>query len=460
MRARTATICRLRVACCIRSCNESLLERFVANVAHRRQFYSTIRSFEILSSTSPFQSSSASFQSRRSFSTSAAASTKAKTSTSSASLLSLVKPFMLKCHPDVHQAASSKQINLQAIQNLNSFIDTIENAISSTKTTTPGRLPTSRLVEIDFVIDVEAQTASKKTPATTISRRKVELVLPLPLLEASLATANTNTNSHKTIQARLRHHAAREISKLLRVAGLAVPVLEDLDDADGMLDYFVGDDDAITSRYYSSQPRGTSHRPHFHTTQRPRRRPKTRYELNRDKFVSKINWQKYDDLYKEAVADMEADIRTHGSVGQRPHRRRKLIASILANVSLQQELSTLEQLICFRRLSLLLDEHFDKLMLEDFGRYWETCRIVLGPARPYNTSPSALHHRRLREAADASHGFSFTLHSDNTVTIVIPVDFRDDELIQELDRNVWDFYNIVGDGLDELFVRDEEVADG
>ena len=91
---------------------------------------------------------------------------------------------------------------------------------------------------------------------------------------------------------------------------------------------------------------------------------------------------------------------------------------------------------------------------------WESCRIVLTQSRPFNVSPSALHKRRTARngaaAAAEATGFSFTLHPDFSVTIHVPIDFRDDELIQELDRNVWDFYNFIDDdGMDELFADEQ-----
>ena len=82
---------------------------------------------------------------------------------------------------------------------------------------------------------------------------------------------------------------------------------------------------------------------------------------------------------------------------------------------------------------------------------WERCCIILAAPRNYNTSPSALHKRgqkRQKKSVDNNNGvtddcddgFAFTLHRDNSVTIQIPIDFRDEELIQQLKRNVNDFY--------------------
>lgn len=129
-----------------------------------------------------------------------------------------------------------------------------------------------------------------------------------------------------------------------------------------------------------------------------------------------------------------------------------MIANMLASVRLQEETDVVEQVVAMRRLSLLLDEHFETLHLERFGRLWEKCNFVLAPARLYNTSASALHKRRLRMGGDQT-GYSFTLHPDFSVTIHIPLDFRDDELIQELDRNLWDIYELIDDGFNSLFEK-------
>jgi hypothetical protein len=79
---------------------------------------------------------------------------------------------------------------------------------------------------------------------------------------------------------------------------------------------------------------------------------------------------------------------------------------------------------------------------------WENMVLVLTPSREYNVSSSA-RYRRHRRSLDSE--FAFTLHPDYSVTIHVPIDFQDDELLQELDRNLWDFYNLVGDGLEGLY---------
>lgn len=98
----------------------------------------------------------------------------------------------------------------------------------------------------------------------------------------------------------------------------------------------------------------------------------------------------------------------------------------------------------------LIDEYFDELSIEDFGKYWEELSIVITESRPYNTSSSAMKKRRQRNLET---GYSFTIHHDDSVTVSVPVDFQDDELIQELQRNVGDFYEwtMQDNGVESIF---------
>jgi len=123
----------------------------------------------------------------------------------------------------------------------------------------------------------------------------------------------------------------------------------------------------------------------------------------------------------------------------------------LARVRLQEDIPVVEQLIAFRRMSILLEANFDDLHLEKFGSFWEKMILILTPARQYNVSGSALHKRRQRQG---DNGFSFTLHPDYSVTVHVPIDFLDEEFIRELDRNLWDFYDVVGDGMDDILKDD------
>lgn len=61
-----------------------------------------------------------------------------------------------------------------------------------------------------------------------------------------------------------------------------------------------------------------------------------------------------------------------------------------------------------------------------------------------------------RQRKNLMTGFSFTLHPDNTITIQMPVDFQDDELLKQFETNLSDFYELLtDDGMDELFPEPE-----
>lgn len=368
--------------------------------------------------------------------------------TPSISLRNIVKPFMLKCHPDVQRSDSAREINLTAIQNLNSFLDTLQTM----STGKAMRLPDDRIVEIDFVLQLEDDGSSsqlglkKRKKATAAgfynSRRKVELLLPPPHLSDD---ASWNARS----RAKVERHGMQQVVKLLKVAGLSIPSAslanENNEQADALRDAWEQDLGMSEDENDNGVAPSENSRPHFDY----RRPPKSNYERSRERFASNINWKRYDQLYQQAVVDMNADLATEGLIRNNRKLRTKLIATIVSNVRVKDEsIDVLEQLTAARRLSLLLESHFDDLHLEDFGNMWENLVLILTPSREYSTSGSARHRRQGHAAED---GFAFTLHPDYSVTIHVPIDFRDDELVQELDRNLWDFYNLVGDGLEGLY---------
>lgn len=140
----------------------------------------------------------------------------------------------------------------------------------------------------------------------------------------------------------------------------------------------------------------------------------------------------------------------HDCLRNSPKLRNNLIAKILSNIQFKDTVLPLERLVAYRRLLRLLDEQFDELHLEDCGKYWEEMTLVITEARPYNISSSAMRKRRQRNLET---GYSFTIHHDNTVTVKIPVDFQSDELVQELKRNVADFYEwtLQDNGVESIF---------
>jgi hypothetical protein len=147
---------------------------------------------------------------------------------------------------------------------------------------------------------------------------------------------------------------------------------------------------------------------------------------------------------------MEADLATEGSVRDNARRRQQVITDIISKVRVAKDINVIEQLICVRRLFLILQDNFDELYMEDMGRMWENLVIIINPERDFNTSPSAM---RKRSKQQQETGYQFSYSANGVVTIHIPIDFEAEELIAELDRNLWDFHNLVGNGLEDLYPR-------
>ena len=336
------------------------------------------------------------------------------------SLKNMIKPFFLKCHPDVQSSAVAKRVNLQALQTINSLLDVTEATCEGRVVEWPESL------EVEFLITLEERV--KKEVVESTSRRKVELSLP----SSSLREQVVQARDARAIR-RLQHHVRQEFAKLLKVGGLPVPVVLEQDvNMDGAwneeLDFM---DQVPRTRTFT---------------------PQSRYERSRQRFVNNVDWKRIHRLTQEAVADMEADLATEGSVRGYAKRRQGVITNILSKIRVAEdaEIPIMEQLIAFRRLSLILEDNFDELYMEDMGRMWENLVIVLKGERDYNTSSSAMR-KRTKRAQET--GFQFSYGTNGVVTIHIPIDFGDEELVAELDRNLWDFYNLVGNGVEDLYPK-------
>ena len=425
----------------------------------------------------------------------------------------LVKPFLLKCHPDMaasqdtttasannHKNTSSnsiKQTNLKAIQNLNFYLDTIQTMIKdvdlSKALPDPHELqkqPTKQTVPIlfpvEFVVLVE-DTASPRNRRGVVpmiwSRRQVELIIPTA--HASLLMQINDPHKSKTERMSfVIRHVVGQLSKLLRIAGLEIPaaakaaLLDPLDETMSS--------DSKTQSSSSSQQR-----------QRPRvgffGYSRARKNANRRAFVDSIDWNKVNRLYaKSLYREKQRDL-AHKVLQKNPHKRHMIIADILARVQVQRygpkglfvpneeeedeedennnkgeddkndnkhapprqrrpKISMAEELIAFRRLSLILEDNFEELQLHNIHSvWWEKLQLVLTPKRKYNTSSSALHKRLRRLNKD--NGFTFTVHSDaeNSMSLLVPVDFRDEELLSELKRNLEGFGFMMEDGSQDIY---------
>jgi hypothetical protein len=340
-----------------------------------------------------------------------------------------IQPFILKCHPDMAQQQglpkTGQKVNLKAIQSLNSYVDGVQRFLKTNKY--PFSNSESSVVEIEFVMaftrgnnqstttsteittstnSTTGSSSSVKSPGQpiTTSRRKVELAVPPPNFTPGQVT----------------RHVQQQVIKLLKIASLPIP--------SSLATAVVVDDDYDYDNFGGASPAATVG---------PRRRPLTPWEASRQRFWRRVEWKKFDAAYQEALADAQAHMMTRNKIRNTPLLRQRLLAKILSNVSFTEQVTPLERLVAYRRLLRLLDDNFDALHLEDFGTFWEDqMSLVVTEARPYNTSSSAMRKRRQRHLET---GYSFTIHHNNRVTVSIPIDFLDSELMQELARNIIDF---------------------
>jgi len=386
----------------------------------------------------------------------------------------------MKVHPDVQSSPTAKEINSQAIANLNAYLDSVALRLKSGGSLV--RRTDRTLFGIEFLVAVEERIKGKKQDI--LVQRKIELSLPPP----TTATTTTTLKGDKLYQ--FQRHVQQELAKLLHIAGLKVDkkifqvhesntttVEDQIDQAwkKMMMEENDNDNDDDTS--------SSSRNPHQNLSDAQIQYARhQKYQRNRQAFVERINWKRYDQVYTETVRDVQADALTDGLIRNDPQRRMAHLADLLSRVRVlkqkdnangqhqeEGEVDPIMQLIAVRRLGLLLDEHWDALKLEDLGKMWESTVMVLTPARSYNTSSTALYKQQQRKQqqpqtqeqsdgemmAKTKHdadGFAFTLHHDNSVTMHVPVDFRDDELLVQLKRHVKDYYSLVVDlGLEDIF---------
>jgi hypothetical protein len=349
----------------------------------------------------------------------------------SPALKKMMKPFFLKCHPDVHITDTSKQVNMEALQNINGFMDTLDATCEGKVVDWPKKLP------IEFLLQTDEITGRKKKKEEIITRRKVELVVPSLSLRNTIVSS-TGKERAQSIQ-RLQNEVQREMAKLLQVAGLPVPkgldgVVDEDEYWDGILENEVLDgEQASSGRRFTTDER-----------------PKSKRDKARDRFVRSFDREKFEKMYNDAVKDMEADRITSGFIKDHAKLRQNLVNNVIAKVRIDRdaEIEMLDQLITLRRLSLIMEDNFETLQMEEFGRMWEDLTIILANPRDFGTSETAMRKRRKRGHES---GFQFTYCVDNKVTIHVPIDFRDEELLAELDRNLWDWFNMVNESAEQLF---------
>jgi hypothetical protein len=83
---------------------------------------------------------------------------------------------------------------------------------------------------------------------------------------------------------------------------------------------------------------------------------------------------------------------------------------------------------------------------------WNNVSAVLTPERAKgNGEVGAPFSRRKRLREGRESGFKFSFHDEERLSVLVPIDFVDDELIGELQRHIFDFYSICVGGVMEQF---------
>lgn len=203
------------------------------------------------------------------------------------SLKKLIQPFVMKCHPDMAKQQglpkTAQQVNLKAIQNLNSYVD---GTISFAK---GGQYPFSSyqssggLMEIEFVMAFTSIGSKAGNPTT--SRRRVELQVPPPTMKLP----------------KVSPHVQRQVVKLLRMADLEIPPLDISEEEEEVVEDNYDQPNRISETWMTGQVLR-------------RGRSKTAWDRSRERFLSKLNWSKYDELYKEALHDANVHLMTKNMI--------------------------------------------------------------------------------------------------------------------------------------------------
>lgn len=368
----------------------------------------------------------------------------------------------MKFHPDRQSIGNSssntelaRSVNQKAIQAVNGLIDTVDaivtRACEPSKHKIKGRLDLQKIYTIEFLVHSEEGKVGVKKPKElpTASRRSVDLIFTNRDIDSvNLVDANGKYSVENAIHLKVK--AMREISKLLRVSGLNVP--SNLQSQMKKLSEESRTSIQASILHDELDLEGDGRSVKFGST-----KPKSEFERSKQRFMESVDWNKYNKLYDEAVIDMDKDIATEGLIAMSKERKSRLVSEVVSRVRVfdvsrdsisssghyDQEvtgLDPLHQLIAIRRLSLLLMDNFDELEMEDMGKLYETIQIVLTPERKTKETISKPYSRvrRLRKGIES--GFKFSYISDDAVVVYVPIDFKDDEFIQEMKSHLGDFF--------------------
>jgi len=360
------------------------------------------------------------------------------------SLRKSVSPFLMLCHPDKVVVSSStsaetnddndvvRKVNLDAIQTLNNMIDTIEQTLESIQhsRTISASDSIRPAYAIEFMVPTTNNDETQTRQSCVYTRREVCLTFP-PELQSMiqgtiLGSIAATTSKQGTVQA-VQNRTRQEINKLLTAAGL--PLLQH--------------ETSTTNQTSSVEDEGSGSANGFrfgggvgHLISPSR----LKWGLNQNKPPPNIDWNRWNARMKRAEEGMMQDIATMGFTT--PRKKRRVVAGVLSRVRVSDEgvtVTLLEQATCLRRLGILLQDCYEDLDMEDHGRVWDQLVIVLKHEDEEGLNrQQRIRNRRKQNSMES--GYKFSWGSKDKVTITIPTDFDNAELVQEFRQHLSFFY--------------------
>ena len=79
--------------------------------------------------------------------------------------------------------------------------------------------------------------------------------------------------------------------------------------------------------------------------------------------------------------------------------------------------------------------HFDKLSIEHYGRVWERIVIILNADKARDLTKCKRRKRWCRVS-----NFKFLVGNGQRIIVMVPIDFLDEEIVQEFERNLVDMF--------------------
>ena len=306
--------------------------------------------------------------------TSSAPTTSTPAVASPVTLKSLVRPFLMKFHPDRQASHNNisvsgrdgdsntntntnttlaRNVNLKAIQTLNGMIDTMDQIYeraspSSSSSSGKGmRIDLQTTYTIEFLVTSDRAFSSskkKKAQAPLASRRSMDISFTHRDVQ-SVNSVDANGRYSIAAATALRYKSMKGIVNLMRVAGLQVAndVYDQIDEANGSNGNGNGNGAFSTMMDheldFSSGPQGRGEGRGNMGYKNGRsfgdRPPRNAYEESRQKYINSVDWKKFNKMYDKALEDMERDIATEGLIAMSPERRMNLVSSVISRIRVE-----------------------------------------------------------------------------------------------------------------------------